>query len=188
MGRKRLFDEDKVLQQAMLLFWREGYDNTTFTRLEELTGVTGRSLINCFGDKDALFERALIAYVEMAKSILQNDFARPGLKAIQGFFDNIEREPDESPRQCGCLICNSLFEVGMAKPSVAEQVNAIRDELIAYFKQSLQADGIAQAQARAEFLVSIFWGSVAEIKRSGSTKALKTTNATLKGLLASWQA
>ena len=64
MARPREFDEDAVLDAAMQCFWARGYEATSVRNLIEKTGITGASLYNAFGDKRALYERALHHYVE----------------------------------------------------------------------------------------------------------------------------
>lgn len=188
MGRKRQFDENAVLERAMLLFWQRGYQATTFALLEQQMGVTGRSLVNCFGDKDALFHRALQAYLTMAADILSRQFANPGVAAIQAFFVDIENAPADSPRQYGCLIGNTLFEMRNSHQAVADSIDRFRGMLLERFRSSLVADAIAQPEGRAELLLNLFWGAVAEIRRTGTTTAIAVTNRELENLLAGWQA
>jgi TetR/AcrR family transcriptional repressor of nem operon len=64
MARPREFDEEGVLDPAMQCFWRRSYEATSVRDLVEKTGITSASLYNAFGDKRALYQRALDQYVE----------------------------------------------------------------------------------------------------------------------------
>ena len=64
MARPREFDEGAVLDAAVLCFWKQGYEATSVRDLVEHTGIAAASLYNAFGDKRALYEKALDHYVE----------------------------------------------------------------------------------------------------------------------------
>jgi hypothetical protein len=51
----RRFDEDKVLADALDLFWRKGLRATSMLDLAAATGVRRGGLYNDFGDKEHLF-------------------------------------------------------------------------------------------------------------------------------------
>jgi len=62
-GRPRSFDRDDVLERAMMLFWKHGYDATSVSLLTEAMGIGAPSLYAAFGDKRALFKEALDHYM-----------------------------------------------------------------------------------------------------------------------------
>ncbi len=62
MARPRKFDEDEVLDRAMHLFWRRGYDGTSTTELLDAMGMTNSSLYQAFGSKAELFRRVTERY------------------------------------------------------------------------------------------------------------------------------
>ena len=92
MGRPRQFDESETLQKSLEVFWRHGYEATTYKLLERATGVKGRSLINVFGDKDALFVRVLRHYRTMAAGVIEQVgsplelYRTPRNKFVAGFI------------------------------------------------------------------------------------------------------
>lgn len=187
MGRKKLFDEDVVIQQAMLEFWENGYTDTTFAKLEQVTGVTGRSLVNSFGDKDALFTKSLGCYLMMVKGILEESFKVPGILAIKQFFLDLENSESQSPRNFGCLICNTIYEQDSSTNEVNALIDQFKTELKERFSESLKNDGVARESQRADFLLSVFWGMVTEIRRSRSTRVIASTNRSAFELLDSWK-
>jgi AcrR family transcriptional regulator len=64
MGRHREFDVEKALDAALCVFWCKGYEGTTYADLTEAVGVERPALYAAFGNKEALFRRALERYNE----------------------------------------------------------------------------------------------------------------------------
>ena len=58
-GRPLSFDRDAALRQAMLTFWRHGYETTSVAELTAAMGVSAPSLYTAFGDKKQLFLEAM---------------------------------------------------------------------------------------------------------------------------------
>jgi AcrR family transcriptional regulator len=61
-GRPREFDVEEALAAALRVFWTKGYDGTSLTDLTEAMGITRPSLYAAFGNKEALFRKALELY------------------------------------------------------------------------------------------------------------------------------
>ena len=80
MARPKGFDEETALAAALEVFWEKGFEATSVQDLTERMGIQKASLYNTFGDKRALFVRALDAYstdtIAWYRQIL--DLDRPG--------------------------------------------------------------------------------------------------------------
>ena len=61
-GRPLSFDREAALYQAMLLFWKYGYEATSLSQLTTAMGITPPSLYTAFGDKQRLFLEAIERY------------------------------------------------------------------------------------------------------------------------------
>jgi AcrR family transcriptional regulator len=61
-GRPREFDPDVALAAALRVFWTRGYEGASMAELTEAMGITKPSLYACFGNKEALFRKALDLY------------------------------------------------------------------------------------------------------------------------------
>ncbi|MCD1163066.1 TetR/AcrR family transcriptional regulator [Peribacillus frigoritolerans] len=113
MVRQREFDEEKALDDAMLLFWEKGYKATSLSDLTAKMGIQRPSLYSAFGDKEKLFEAALRKYTKLhashIRTKLQNNLSVK--EAFHTFFEDlVEEEYKESPNK-GCFCINTMVEL-----------------------------------------------------------------------------
>ena len=145
-GTSKEFEESVVLQKAMELFWKQGYEKTSMSDLVEHMGIDRRSLYDAFGDKHTLFLKTLDCFGELIKSRLKSETSRAetAKQAIQFIFDStIEGNGD---RPLGCLFVNSATELAPRDKEVAEKAEEA-------FMQTehLLADIIRKGQQTGEF-------------------------------------
>jgi AcrR family transcriptional regulator len=174
MGRPRSFDESELLDSVMRSFWRHGYTATTYRSLETQSGVGVRSLANTFGEKDELFTRALAGYREMVAGNLSRMFEPPSVEGIVKVFERASSPagPDD-PRSAGCLMVNTVFEIEEPADAIAAEIARYRDLWLSTFREALDADDIAHADTRAEFLLGALWGALSQIRLAGDTTAAR---------------
>ena len=58
-GRPRAYDPERALAQATAAFWDAGYSATSLDDLSAATGMNRPSLYGAFGDKHALYLKAI---------------------------------------------------------------------------------------------------------------------------------
>ena len=156
MARPREFDEQVVLRAAVQCFWNRGYDATSVRDLVESTGITSASLYNAFGDKRALYERALDHYVEASISdrIRRCEELAPR-EAITSFFDEILKRSLGDPQHKGCMLVNAALDVAPHDPEfqkiVAGVLNRIEEFFLGCVKDG-QTDGTITRSIPAETL------------------------------------
>ncbi|MCC7173237.1 MAG: TetR/AcrR family transcriptional regulator [Planctomycetes bacterium] len=111
-GPPKQFDPDRALEKARDLFWRRGYDGTGVADLEAELGIGRKSLYDTFGNKRALYLRALEHYGSTVIAAICAGLERPDSDALA----NLERVLDKLARHHGSresLGC--LLGVGMAQ-------------------------------------------------------------------------
>lgn len=110
----------------METFWRRGFDATSLTDLTEAMGLSRSSLYAAFGDKDALFARALDLYVEeisaeRVRILRRASSAREGIAAYLAHHIDVALDPRTPP---GCLFVNTAVEMDGIAASTAERLAA----------------------------------------------------------------
>ncbi|MED1781037.1 TetR/AcrR family transcriptional regulator [Brevibacillus fortis] len=113
MARTREFDEEKVLEAAMQLFWEKGYEATSLSDLTTRMGIQRPSIYSTFGDKKELFETALRRYTmsraSEVRTKLQNN---PSVKeAFRHFFNEVIDEEYTESLSRGCFCINTMVEL-----------------------------------------------------------------------------
>lgn len=139
MARPKAFDEDTALEAAAQLFWSQGYDATSIADLEAGMGMGRQSIYNAFGDKHALFLKALERYSDQNKVRLKASLMAPaaGLQTIRDYFFGMLDFVDCGGPRRGCLVTNSILEIGPGDEAVAEQCRANQDTVLAGFEHAL---------------------------------------------------
>ena len=108
-GRPRTFVEHEVLNAAMQVFWRHGYEASSIAQLRAATGLSSASLYGAFGSKEGLFERAIEHYIAGPGRVseLVGDLTFDPLDALgQMLHGTIEMQSDPA-HPGGCLIALS---------------------------------------------------------------------------------
>lgn len=123
MGRSRTFDEGKALKKVMVAFWRQGFAETSIKDLEAASGLSAGSLYNSFGGKEALFEIAILHYMEQIveprlNSTLRTSNALAGLKAY--LEETIE--PSNNNKYLGCLVLNAHLNAFQLPPAIRKLI------------------------------------------------------------------
>lgn len=100
-----------MLLKAMILFWEQGYERTSIQDLVEHMGVHKRSMYDTFGDKHALYVRALNRYQEVISTRMSKVLseARSAKAAIRSLFEMAIDPEEGSP--AGCLMVNTAVEL-----------------------------------------------------------------------------
>lgn len=74
LGRTKEFEINEVLDKAVQLFWKQGYEKTSMQDLVDFMGIHRRSIYGTFGDKHALYMKALKRYESTQNKKLRGHF------------------------------------------------------------------------------------------------------------------
>lgn len=165
VGRPLNFDPDTALDQALGVFWRQGYEGTSLADLLEATSLSKSSVYQAFGSKQALFARCLERYSSNLLERLEADLAtaRSGRAFIEQLFTSVARTARTPAGEKGCLIGNSAHEFGQSEPNLSGRVSASLDRLTVVFGRAVrrgQAEGDISAQADAQALAAYLVGAM----------------------------
>ncbi|NQV55278.1 MAG: TetR/AcrR family transcriptional regulator [Rhodospirillales bacterium] len=113
MARPKEFDEEIVLQKAMMVFWEKGYESTTMQDLVDAMGINRGSLYATFGDKRALYLRALDHFAENQMSAVLAPLSAVGSKraAIRRIFVEAANSVTSGGDKRGCMMYNAAIEI-----------------------------------------------------------------------------
>jgi AcrR family transcriptional regulator len=120
MGRLKNFNREDVLDQAIQLFWKKGYSDTSLSDLEKATGVNKSGLYSEFKDKDDIFLESLKRYREQnpMKEILTSEpLGLANIKTMMLSKVNCKG-------QKGCFAANTVREYSI----IPAKVKALLDE------------------------------------------------------------
>jgi len=145
-GRPRQFDREVVLQRAMELFWRRGYEATSLPDLVAAMGISRQSLYDTFGNKRDLYISAIEHYratqLSQAMQLLERD-ASPveNVREVVRFFETLSADT----RCRGCFVANALVEMCPHDPEIARMLRETLELLRHGVERALDA-----ARARGE--------------------------------------
>lgn len=156
MARPREFDECAVLDAAVQCFCVQGYEATSVKDLVAHTGIAAASLYNAFGDKRAIYQRALDHYVEgsVADRIRRCD-KLPPREAIETFFAEVLKRSLGDRDRKGCMLVNAALDMAPHDPEFRKAVAEVLVRIEAFFCNRIkagQADGTITRELQAEVL------------------------------------
>ncbi|WP_338554305.1 TetR/AcrR family transcriptional regulator [Paenibacillus sp. KS-LC4] len=126
MARSKEFEVNEVLDKAIQLFWTQGYEKTSMNELVSFMGIHRRSIYDTFGDKHALFMKALERYgaKQANRMKLHLETQRPVKALIRELLESALTNEGEP---LGCFLVNSGVELGVLDEEVASLVNGSYD-------------------------------------------------------------
>lgn len=147
-GRPREFCVDEALASALGVFWSKGYEGASLTDLTEAMGITRPSLYAAFGNKEALFRKALDLY-EREKL----DYVRKALDAptARGVAERLLRGGlQNQTSSCGPRGCLGVI----SSVACGAEAESIRQEVLArgVFAKRALIERMERAKAEGELL------------------------------------
>lgn len=121
-GRPREFDKEQVLDKALHVFWKRGYEGTSLSDLTEAMGINRPSLYAAFGNKEELFKLALDRYLDKGpgavhRASLQQPTARAVVESLLTSSATVLTDPSNPP---GCLAVQGALTCGEASESIKQ--------------------------------------------------------------------
>lgn len=138
-GRPRGFEIDEALDQALRVFWRKGYEGTSLADLTAAMGINRPSLYAAFGDKEALFRKALDRYTAATESRLRDALAQPTARAAVACWLHSAAEALTTPgNPPGCLAVQGALTCGEAGEPIRRELIDRRAAAEAAFRARLE--------------------------------------------------
>lgn len=127
-GRPREFDRDQGLQQAMHLFWKQGYEATSMADLRKALGVTQASLYAAYGNKETLFRESVELYLRTDGNTTVRALSRPGSArdAVHAMLQDAVDAFTAHGTPGGCLIVLGATNCSANNRAVQEHLASLR--------------------------------------------------------------
>jgi AcrR family transcriptional regulator len=181
-GRHRGFDKDIALEQAMEVFWANGFAGTSLTDLTTAMGINKPSLYSTFGNKEALYKSTLERYVEKhgvihAKHLLTAHKCLS--ERLQCYLTSTAQMVTDPKLPGGCFVCLSTSEGGgSCIPAGALQAilkinEKTKSSLTNFFNSVLAAGNVTSEHSpavMANYILSLQFG-LAVMARNGAKLA-----------------
>ena len=138
-GRPRDFDIDQALDRAVDVFWRKGYEGASLTELTNAMGINRPSLYAAFGDKEALFRKALDRYSRSQAGYINAALDAPTAReAVERLLYRTAEQMCAREHPAGCLLVQGALAAGDEGESVRRELATRRDQARAAIFQRLR--------------------------------------------------
>jgi AcrR family transcriptional regulator len=180
-GRPRAFDTEKALDSALDVFWRKGYEGASLPDLTEAMGINRPSLYAAFGNKEALFRKALDRYIEGPACYVREALQQPTARAVaEALFHGeiaLLTDPMNPP---GCMAVQSALACGDAASGIREELSSRRKALEREIRRRFQKARVAgdlpkdaDPAALASYTCALVHGMAVQAAGGASRKDLK---------------
>lgn len=122
MSRTCLYDRNEALDQAMRLFWRQGFHATSLKDLEQALDMRPGSIYACFGCKESLFKEAVEHYSQLVLKEMRQSLSHSAspLAGLADYFRHLGSlcisEGQSSSK--ACMLVKALLELNTADPEM----------------------------------------------------------------------
>jgi TetR/AcrR family transcriptional repressor of nem operon len=119
MARPKEFDQERALRKAIRLFSQQGFAATSTDDLMRVMEIGRQSMYDTFGDKRALFLKALEMYVMESVHAINAELEKPSptLITVQNALVTFAERDDLSSAE-GCMGLNAISEFGQRDAEV----------------------------------------------------------------------
>jgi len=181
IGRPRAFDIEKALDEALLVFWRKGYEGTSLPDLTRAMGINRPSLYAAFGNKEQLFRKALDRYIAGPAAHVRAALDEPTARAVAErlLYGNIQllTKPGNPP---GCLAVQAALACGAEGDCIRRELIARRAAseaaLRRRFRRALREGDLAAGAdpaALARYITTVAQGMAVQAAGGATRKELQ---------------
>lgn len=142
MARTKNYIEEEVIEKAMNLFWRNGYEATSTRMLEKEMGINQFSIYSSFKNKQGVYLESIKCYRNKLKDISDtlkaSEFPVVGIK---NYFQEFIGFSCDKVQQNGCLLVNTFTELGKhGDPVILKEAKIAVNEIRSLFAENIRLD------------------------------------------------
>ena len=182
MSRTKQYDRTELLDRAVELFRRQGFNGTSTAELVSEFGVNRKSMYAEFGSKQQLFEATLEHYnsnhlTRVLAPLEAPDASLNGIRQAFYYYASASEGPFHG---LGCLMCNTAVE-GALDPGSGRFVAAYLERITQSFRHALsnaqqggEIDQTVDLDEMAGFLTTVLIGMATSIRAEAPPHQLWT--------------
>lgn len=157
----------------MLLFWEQGYDRSSISQLCEVIGISSPSLYAAFGDKQRLFDEAVVLYQSAPDTVVARALMAPTAAEVYDEMIGMAIvEYTQSGRPQGCFV--------IADPVLVHERKQCRAAIAKRMRKAVKAGDLppdANPKALADYAWLVLTGLSAHARDGGTRAHLKAVAA-----------
>ena len=183
MSRKKQYDRTELLNRAVELFRRQGFNGTSTAELVAELGVNRKSMYAEFGSKQELFEATLEHYNNnhLTRVLAPLEAPDASIEAIRYAFYDYASASEGAFNGLGCLMCNTAVERSALDPGSGRYVAAYLERLTRAFWHALnnaqqggELDPTVDLDEMAGYLTTMLIGMAASVRAKAPPAQLWT--------------
>ncbi len=181
-GRPKIFDEEEIIDKAIDVFWKNGYEASSTEVLLEAMGIGKSSFYLAFkGGKKELFEKALDQRSRKSLAKLQKDLdaSKNKIQFLKSFFLEV-LDPKSQRWKNGCLMGNSIAELSNIDLDLKKQAASLLmklEKIFLYAIKEAQKEGSLKSKENPEelarYLLTVWNGLNISVRVYPDLKLLK---------------
>lgn len=180
LGRPRKFDKEIALEKAMEVFRRKGYEATSISDITKELGINRPSVYSAFGNKEELFAKALVKYIEgpiaYLNEVLSEKTSREVVRKMLMQSVDLLTSLDHSK---GCLVIQSSvsseLEAAGIQQKIVESLNQNEENIKERFKQAIKEGDLPEtcdAALLAVYVTTVHKGLSIQAANGAAKEAL----------------
>ncbi|TQI81055.1 TetR family transcriptional regulator [Serratia fonticola] len=179
-GRPKKLDRESVLEKAMSLFWRFGYEPTSMAELIKETGIKPSSLYAEFGSKEGLFCAAVDKYLATyghARDVILEQDELPLPQVIEQLLRTCVEWFTDTAIPPGCFMVVATFGMSASDEALfhqlSQQRNAAEKKIVQCLEQRARQGELPQnvnCALLGKYIVNVIQGMSVQA-RNGATRA-----------------
>lgn len=135
-GRPLAFNQEQALENALQIFWSRGYEGASMSELVEALGINKPSIYATFGNKEALFKKALEKYIAGPAAFIGKALNEPTAKQVaEKFLTGAVEFFSDKNHPSGCMVVQGALTCGQGAELIQKELISHRLKLEESFKK-----------------------------------------------------
>jgi len=170
-GRPLSFDREAALEQAMLVFWRRGYEASSLAELTDKMGISPPSLYAAFGDKKQLFLAAVERYMARSEASAETIRDAPSARdAVHALLHGAAIGDTQRGKPAGCLLASGAANCSAPSHDVQAAMAKLRAKLERALRERIAA-GVERGELSPDTDAATLAAFYMSIRNGMSTQA-----------------